>query len=236
MSNYAKPVIVATSMLEIMINHPTPTRAKVSDTAIVVRQGADAIMLSGETTHGNVHLMYYFFSNIFNLINLYHEHCNCFRFPLKAVKVMHTVALRNESSVQSGVSYPSQLSSHESHMGEMFAFHATTMSNTLNTPIIVFTRIGSMAILLSHYRPYSTIFAFMNEARIKQRLALYHGIMSMYMQFSSDAEETFSRALSYYWSKSHLHEGQHVILVQSGAQPIWCEESTHHVQVRKVHG
>lgn len=41
------------------------------------------------------------------------KHCNCFRFPLKAVKVMHTVALRNESSVQSGVSYPSQLSSHE---------------------------------------------------------------------------------------------------------------------------
>ncbi|KAG5070039.1 hypothetical protein JHK85_002416 [Glycine max] len=205
-----KPVIVATNMLESMINHPTPTRAEVSDIAIAVRQGADAIMLSGETAHG--------------------------KFPLKAVKVMHTVALRNESSVQSGVSYPSQLSSHESHMGEMFAFHATTMSNTLNTPIIVFTRTGSMAILLSHYRPYSTIFAFTNEARIKQRLALYHGVMSIYMQFSNDVEETFSRALKLLLSKSHLHEGQHVTLVQSGAQPIWREESTHHIQVRKVHG
>jgi pyruvate kinase len=48
-------------------------------------------------------------------------------------------------------------------MGEMFAFHATIMANTLNTPIIVFTRTGSMAILLSHYRPASTIFAFTNE-------------------------------------------------------------------------
>ncbi|WVZ12807.1 hypothetical protein V8G54_017337 [Vigna mungo] len=203
-----KPVIVATNMLESMINHPTPTRAEVSDIAIAVRQGADAIMLSGETAHG--------------------------KFPLKAVKVMHTVALRNESSVQSGAACPS-LSSHKSHMGEMFAFHATTMSNTLNTPIIVFTRTGSMAILLSHYRPYSTIFAFTNEKRIKQRLALYHGVVPIYMQFSNDAEETFSRALELLLSKGHVHQGQHVTLVQSGAQPIWREESTHHIQVRKVH-
>ncbi|XP_030947196.1 pyruvate kinase isozyme G, chloroplastic isoform X1 [Quercus lobata] len=206
-----KPVIVATNMLESMINHPTPTRAEVSDIAIAVRESADAIMLSGETAHG--------------------------KYPLKAVKVMHTVALRTESSLPVSTTPPIQLGSYKSHMGEMFAFHATTMANTLNTPIIVFTRTGSMAVLLSHYRPSSTIFAFTNDReRIKQRLVLYHGVMPIYMQFSNDVEETFSRALKLLVGKGLLKGGESVTLVQSGAQPIWREESTHHIQVRKVEG
>ncbi|CBI33895.3 unnamed protein product, partial [Vitis vinifera] len=205
-----KPVIVATNMLESMINHPTPTRAEVSDIAIAVREGADAVMLSGETAHG--------------------------KYPLKAVKVMHTVALRTESSLSTSTTPPSQTIPYKSHMGTMFAFHATTMANTLNTPIIVFTRTGSMAITLSHYRPSSTIFAFTNEERVKQRLVLYHGVMPIFMQFSDDAEETFSRALSILVNKGLMKEGEHVTLVQSGAQPIWRVESTHHIQVRKVQG
>ncbi|XP_021276475.1 pyruvate kinase isozyme G, chloroplastic [Herrania umbratica] len=203
-----KPVIVATNMLESMINHPTPTRAEVSDIAIAVREGADAIMLSGETAHG--------------------------KYPIKAVKVMHSVALRTESSLPVSIMPPVRFNAYKSHMGEMFAFHSTTMANTLNTPIIVFTRTGSMAILLSHYRPSSSIFAFTNEERIKQRLALYQGVMPIYMQFSDDAEETFSRALKLLMDKNLVKEGEHVTLVQSGAQPIWRRESTHHIQVRKV--
>ncbi|KAG5540072.1 hypothetical protein RHGRI_020338 [Rhododendron griersonianum] len=203
-----KPVIVATNMLESMIDHPTPTRAEVSDIAIAVREGADAVMLSGETAHG--------------------------KYPLKAVKVMHTVALRTETSLPIGTNPPGQSTAYKSHMSGIFAFHATTMANTLATPIIVFTRTGSMAILLSHYRPSSTIFAFTNVERIKQRLALYRGVMPIYMQFSDDVEETFSRALKLLRSKSLLKEEEYVTLVQSGAQSIWRRESTHHIQVRKV--
>ncbi|KAK8703196.1 hypothetical protein V6N13_021522 [Hibiscus sabdariffa] len=207
-----KPVIVATNMLESMINHPTPTRAEVSDIAIAVREGADAVMLSGETAHG--------------------------KFPIKAVKVMHTVALRTEldlDSVMPSVHFNAYKGVVlQSHMVEMFAFHSTTMADTLNTPVMVFTRTGSMAILLSHYRPSSSIFAFTNKERIKQRLALYQGVIPIYMEFSDDAEDTFSRALKLLVDKNLLTEGESFTLVQSGAQPIWRHESTHHIQVRKV--
>jgi pyruvate kinase len=212
-----KPVIVATNMLESMIDHPTPTRAEVSDIAIAVKEGSDAIMLSGETAHG--------------------------KFPLKAVTVMHTVALRTEStlSAKTTLTVPStpiqalgsrEFAPHE--MSKMFALHATTMANALHTPIIVFTQTGSMAVLLSHFRPSSTIFAFTNQERIKQRLALYQGVVPVQMDFSNDAEETFSRAIEALMNGKHIKKGNYVTLVQSGVKSIWRHESTHHIQVRKV--
>ncbi|KAL9669375.1 hypothetical protein QQ045_006922 [Rhodiola kirilowii] len=208
--NMQKPVIVATNMLESMIGHPTPTRAEVSDIAIAVRQGSDAIMLSGETAHG--------------------------KYPLKAVYVMHTVVLRIESSLPTSTT-PSHITSCDTSVRQMatiFASHAAMMSNSLKTPIIIFTRTASMAILLSHYRPSCPIFAFTCEEPIKRRLILYQGVTPIFMEFSDNAEETFSRALSTLLNKGLLKEWQDVMIVQSGTQPIWRSESTHHIQVRKT--
>ncbi|XP_052200998.1 plastidial pyruvate kinase 2 [Diospyros lotus] len=203
-----KAVIVATNMLESMIVHPTPTRAEVSDIAIAVREGADAVMLSGETAHG--------------------------KFPLKAVKVMHTVALRTEATVIGGETPPNLGKAFKNHMSEMFAFHATMMSNTLGISTVVFTRTGFMGILLSHYRPSGTIFAFTNEKRIQQRLALYQGVCPIYMQFSEDAEETFANAFDLLKKQGMVKGGEQVALVQSGSRPIWRFQSTHNIQVREV--
>ncbi|KAL2334828.1 hypothetical protein Fmac_016041 [Flemingia macrophylla] len=203
-----KAVIVATNMLESMIVHPTPTRAEVSDIAIAVREGSDAIMLSGETAHG--------------------------KFPLKSVKVMHTVALRTEATIQGGQMPPNIGQVFKNHMSEMFAYHATMMSNTLGTSTVVFTRTGFMAMLLSHYRPSGTIFAFTDEKRVRQKLALYQGVCPIYMEFCDDSEATFRRALELLQKQGMVKEGEEVALVQSGRQPIWRFQSTHNIQVRKV--
>ncbi|XP_065032775.1 pyruvate kinase isozyme G, chloroplastic-like isoform X2 [Musa acuminata AAA Group] len=211
-----KPVIVATNMLESMINHPTPTRAEVSDIAIAVKEGADAIMLSGETAHG--------------------------KYPLKAVKVMHNVAIRTESTVLSDILHTTAAAIQtgdcgdvsQGHISAMFAFHATNMAKTLGTPIIVFTQTGSMPILLSHFRPSSTIFAFTNQERVKQRLALYHGVLPIHMQFYENADETFSRAIKHLMNLKYLKQGESVTLVRSGTRPIWRSEFTHHIQVSRT--
>jgi pyruvate kinase len=203
-----KPVIVATNMLESMITHPTPTRAEVSDIAIAVREGADAVMLSGETAHG--------------------------KYPLKAVRVMHTVAMRTEATMPEEEAPANLGRAFKTHMSEMFAFHATLMSNTLGTSICVFTRSGFMALLLSHYRPVGTIFAFTNDKKVQSRLALYHGVRALYIHFTNDAEETFQNALSILQKRGMVQDGEEVALVQSGRQPIWRSEYTHHIQVRKV--
>ncbi|PNY09213.1 pyruvate kinase [Trifolium pratense] len=204
-----KAVIVATNMLESMIVHPTPTRAEVSDIAIAVREGSDGIMLSGETAHG--------------------------KFPIKAAKVMHTVALRTEAALPSGQMPPPNIGQvFKNHMSEMFAYHATMMSNTLGTSTVVFTRSGFMAILLSHYRPSGTIFAFTDQKRVQQRLALYQGVCPIYMEFSDDSEETFTKALDLLQKNGMVKEGEEVALVQSGRQPIWRFHSTHNIQVRTV--
>ena len=235
-----KPVIVATNMLESMIQHPTPTRAEVSDIAVAVREGTDAVMLSGETAYG--------------------------RYPGKAVDMMAQVAQRTEAAMRraegtrrsgsqearpidwivdalppgsdeqappaQGAAAVREELLVSSHMSEILAYHTTTMSNAAGAAIVVFTRYGNMPRLLSHYRPDRVVYAFTDNEPVRRRLSLYYGVQPILMPFSATSEETFDRALSLLVASGRVEPGEAVALVQSGRRAIWRNEGTHTISVK----
>eukprot|EP00873_Tetraselmis_striata_P009379 jgi/Tetstr1/429643/TSEL_019541.t1 len=219
-----KPVIVATNMLESMIENPTPTRAEVSDISIAVREGTDAVMLSGESAYG--------------------------KFPYKAVHVMSTVAFQTERAMLSyagsrrygtpesdGIDWitpPQWRGTTQAGISEMFAYHATIMANTLKTSLVVFTRKGNMPALLSHYRPDNMIYVFTDSDKVIQLLSLYHGVQTFKCTFAPGAEETIDDAMQVLKQRGEVAPGQLLAIVQSGRKPIWNSKSTHNIQVRPV--
>lgn len=205
-------------MLESMIHNPAPTRAEVSDISIAVREGTDAVMLSGETAYG--------------------------AFPLKSMQTMSIVAKRTESrcacvsgqrlqrqmqrlllTSQCGTKarsfctdatvlcsmakYSGQRRFGTEHaapitwisredgqrLNETFAYHTTTMANTLKVPVLVFTQTGNMPELLSHYRPNGQIFAFTDSDVVRRRMALYHAVTALPTDFQRASKDIVNSAL-----------------------------------------
>ena len=119
-------------------------------------------------------------------------------------------------------------------MSEVLAYHTTTMANTLNANIIVFTRHGNMPRLLAHYRPNARIFAFTDNEAVRRRLAIFYGVYPFKLGFEATADATFLKATAVLKQEGHLRAGDEVTLVQSGSAPIWRAGGTHTVSVRKV--
>ena len=213
-----KPVIVATNMLESMIEAPMPTRAEVSDIAIAVRERTDATMLSGETANGS--------------------------YPIRAVTTMGGVAAKVEreldhmgtSGVPKGWLAGDWVATPSGSLGDLFAEQACALANKLgeNVPIMVFTRTGNMAITLSHFRPATTIYAFTNDQDVERKLCLYNGVRPILLGFESDMEDTINSALALLHGHELVPKGKFVVVVQSGTAPIWRKAGTHVLQVRTV--
>ena len=81
-------------------------------------------------------------------------------------------------------------------LNETFAYHTTTMANTLNVPILVFTKTGNMPALLSHYRPNEQIFAFTDSSVVRRRLALYHAVTALSCDFQKKSQDIVDCALT----------------------------------------
>jgi Pyruvate kinase, alpha/beta domain len=83
----------------------------------------------------------------------------------------------------------------EKRLNETFAYHTTTMANTLGVPVLVFTQTGNMPALLSHYRPNEQIFAFTDCDIVRRRMALYHAVTALKCDFQQDSKQIVQKAL-----------------------------------------
>jgi pyruvate kinase len=144
-----KPVIVATQVLESMRVEPRPTRAEVSDAANAVSEGADAIMLAGETAVG--------------------------AWPTKTVQTLATIILEAERTPSERIS--PVLDSAGTLHGRALCEAAVTLASTGRAhAIVAVTREGKTARLLSSLRPETRVIAATGDETVAARLALYCGI------------------------------------------------------------
>src|SRR5438094_2116808 len=183
-----KPVIVATHMLESMIDSPMPTRAEVTDVANAIFEQTDAIMLSGETTVG--------------------------KYPVKCVEVFDRISQRIERSGGANFHEQAELTSPRQKMAKS----AVVLANELKADaIVVFTVRGNMARHTAWMRPRnSAIYAVCENGGVANALALNWGVTPMVASFNhADPEMTIDPALQTLIAKGRLQKGNTVVIISS---------------------
>jgi len=180
-----KPVIVATHMLESMIESPMPTRAEITDVANAVYEGTDAIMLSGETTVG--------------------------RYPIRCVEVLDKVAKRIELTGSIGFNHGISLIEDR----DKIASSAVHMANQIKADgLCVFTRTGRSAQMCAALRPvYSQVFAFTPDESLSRQLTLYHAVNSLVLPFQFNPQDTIMAAEELLLKRKWVNVGSRLIIL-----------------------
>ncbi|MEX0951986.1 MAG: pyruvate kinase [Gammaproteobacteria bacterium] len=186
-----KPVIVATQMLESMIENPRPTRAEVSDVSNAVMQGADAIMLSGETAVG--------------------------AFPVAAVRMMNDVARHTETFMWQQRAQTSSMSpvyQEATPVWQAMANATSQLGQDLHVrATIVISNTGMSALTMSSVRPQAPILALTPNPSAYRRMALMWGILPVLSDAA--ATEDGAQVARQLVNKLELaNEGQHILLVR----------------------
>jgi len=180
-----KRVIVATHLLESMIDNPIPTRAEVTDVANAVYEEVDALMLSGETTIG--------------------------KYPIRSIEHIDKIALRAEKlkSLQLGkLLVKKELKQH-------IAASAVELAESIDAKcLVVITKRGLMAQLITNCKPVKTpIHAITFDKRIKRQLCLNRAVTAHQMNESEDPERKIQEAFGLLKEKRILKSGDRVVLV-----------------------
>ena len=189
---YARPVVIATQMLESMLENPSATRAEVNDVANSVIDGADAVMLSGETSVG--------------------------KHPLNAVDTMREIIRDVEASEhnisQNKVIRP--LINNSRLLSNAICSHACDIAeNTKAKAIITVTYSGFNTIKTSSFRPQAFIYAFTNNHTILNTLSLVWGVQGFYYDRGTTTDQTIRETKEILKQEKHLKKGDLVVNLAS---------------------
>jgi len=189
-----KPVIVATQMLESMINAPIPTRAEANDVFNAVFDGSDAVMLSGETAVG--------------------------KYPIKTVQTMNQIAKTATENMPRRVpdEYDSDRLTHTQTLGHaIYALASEMQELNFRGKILVITRGGYGVRMIAKYRPPLPIIAITPSKRTARELSLVWGVQPLYIEnndlFDADAEEIIEQSVKNAVEIKLLDENEHVIIL-----------------------
>lgn len=186
-SYHGRKVIVATQMLESMIENPVPTRAEVTDIFNAVIEQVDCVMLSGETSVG--------------------------RYPVKCVEVLDSVINRTEQRYPAGrfaSDAPLKTNKHKTVKS------AIVLANSIpGSKILVFTLRGIMAHLLAHQRPeFAPIYAFTPERYVSRTLVSARGVHPLVMNFcEGDPESTIRHAVDLLVEQGEINRGDPLVIL-----------------------
>ncbi|MBA8816155.1 pyruvate kinase [Microbacterium halimionae] len=200
----AKPVIVATQMLESMISNPVPTRAETSDVANAVLDGADAVMLSGETSVGD--------------------------YPVVVVETMARIV---ESTEEHGLERIAPLKAKPRTQGGAITLAAVEVANFVDAKFLcIFTESGDTARRLSRIRSKIPMVAFAPEPAIRRRMAVTWGVSSTIVEHVSHTDKMFVQVDDYFLSNDLAKVGDKVVVI-SGSPP-GIIGSTNDIRVHKI--
>lgn len=187
---HAKPIIVATQMMETMISNMTPTRAEVNDVANAVLDGTDAVMLSGETSVG--------------------------KYPVEVIKTMTNII--KEMETFEGIYNKEELpeKNQDRFISDSICFNACRLSQRVEAnSIITMSFSGYTAYKIASQRPNTDIFVFTSNEKILTQLNLVWGVKAFYYNKRISTDHTIADIKYILKSEGYLKSGDLVINIAS---------------------
>lgn len=203
----ARPVIVATQLMDSMITNPSPTRAEVTDVANAVLDGADAVMLSGETSVG--------------------------RHPVLVVEAMNKIIEEAEKHYSIAAKRPVPNPKSRTFLSDVICFNAAKTAEEVNAKAIIgMTKSGYTAFKISSYRPYNDIIIFSDESHMLKTMSLVWGVRPFYYDKFSTTDETIEDIVAILKKAKVIKEGN--IIVNTASMPIHKRYRTNMLKITIV--